>query len=419
MKKLTRSISTLLVILVFVFSSVGATIQNDSEERSVTRSAISNYRAVQKNSQLPDEDKIKSAIETYFVTRYEGQKLLEMQSFSILVDDDASSWVKKEKDKREIELYVAQLFELSYQSYDFQLNYGSIDIQNNKATVSLKESHQVVFQAIAPEVSEMSNLEHIITLHQKQDGWVITDDQYSDELTQALAYKSKDEIKKQVDENYQQDVERKKNAAASKTLARPIASVLALINYSYNRTAARQYADAHIPTEACPTCGYNTAYYKTELDTDCANFVSQAIYAGEGKTPPDTSGFTTSPTRSYTTDWYYVFNNPAYGNNGSGSYPWIRVVEKYTFITTNTSKIGPYGFGTSNLCDIGIGDVVQIKNGGVTYDHEGIVVGKGTGCGTLSNTLVDAHTTDRYHYPISYWAGYSLRYIRISGWKGN
>lgn len=231
---------------------------------------------------------------------------------------------------------------------------------------------------------------------------------------------TKNEIKKQVDENYQKNLEQqnRKSSVATKIFAVPVNSPRSLVNYGYNRTKAVQYADAHIPTELCPTCGYNTIYYKTE-PADCASFVSQALYAGEGKTPPNTSGMTTASNRSYYTDWYYVFNSPAGTQNGSGSLPWIRVEEKYTFITGNTNKIGPYGYGTTNLCNIGMGDVVQIKYNSTSYSHEGLIVGKGTGCGTLSNTLVNAHNVDRYHYPLSYWSSHTMRFIRISGWRGN
>lgn len=59
------------------------------------------------------------------------------------------------------------------------------------------------------------------------------------------------------------------------------------------------------------------------------------------------------------------------------------------------------------------GDVVQIKIGS-TYDHEGIVVSLLGAC-TLSNFLIDAHTTARYHYPLSNWSTYPMRYLRVTG----
>jgi hypothetical protein len=132
---------------------------------------------------LSNEEQIKAVIETYFTIRYEGQKSIVAQDFSFLVQDDTSEWVKKERDKREIELYIADLFNLGYQSYKYYLDYDSIKIDGDQAIVQLRESHQVVFNAIAPEVSYMSNLKHTITLINEKDGWVISKDDYQDDLS--------------------------------------------------------------------------------------------------------------------------------------------------------------------------------------------------------------------------------------------
>ena len=64
------------------------------------------------------------------------------------------------------------------------------------------ESHQVVFNAIAPQVSGMSGVSHQIALHNKNGVWVIYQDKYKDENTQIIASSTKEDIKKQVDENY-------------------------------------------------------------------------------------------------------------------------------------------------------------------------------------------------------------------------
>lgn len=172
---------------------------------------------------MSDEEKIKATIDAYFTTRYEGQKLLAAQDFSPLLEDSTSAWVQKEKDKREIELYNAEAFDLKYLSYHYTLAYDSIDVKNNKATVQLRESHEVVFETIAPEISKMGDLQHIFTLHNKKDGWVIYKDEYQDELSQQLDYMSKEDIKKQVDENYQEDLKRKavSHSFGSKVLATP------------------------------------------------------------------------------------------------------------------------------------------------------------------------------------------------------
>ncbi|MBI2758752.1 MAG: amidase domain-containing protein [Chloroflexi bacterium] len=394
-----------LLILVIVLASLGATSPANAKQKSASQTAIANYVAAQHNPNLSDEEKIKATIDAYFITRYESQKLLETQDFSQVLEDDTLAWVKKEKDKREIELYVATLFDLKYVSYSYRLDYDSIEIKNNKAIVQLRESHEVVFDALAPDVSKLTNLEHVLTLHNKNDAWVIYQDEYQDELSQLLNNETKEKIKEQVDQNYQDDLKRKSTSfqLGQKVLARIFSRPFVLNNYSYNRTAARNYADTYWSS-------YNTAWYVTNPGTDCANFVSQAMYAGEGKTPPDTSGMNTAG--SYTYDWYYIWNN-------SGSLPWVNVQSQYTRIALNNSgRIGPYGTGSTSLCSVRLGDIVQLYDG-TSWFHEGIVVESPYPyCYSSSYYKVDTHTTDRYHYPLSNWAAYQMRYILISGWRG-
>lgn len=200
MKNYQHKTKFLPLLLFIVFVSSCATSQPINTETS--QMAISNYVEAQKNPNLSDEEKIKIAIEAYFTLRYESQKQLIQQDFSSLLEDPTLEWLQIEKDKREIELYLACMFKLSYQSYDFQLDYSSIEIENDAAKVSLKESHQVVFTAIAPDVSEMSGLVHSITLHKKDGNWLIYQDEYRDENTNIFASRTKEQVKNQIDSNY-------------------------------------------------------------------------------------------------------------------------------------------------------------------------------------------------------------------------
>ncbi len=78
---------------------------------------------------------------------------------------------------------------------------------------------------------------------------------------------------------------------------------------------------------------------------------------------------------------------------------------------------GPYGNSFQNICGRDPSDVVQLYNGGLWF-HEVIIAVKLNSSCAMSSWLYDAHTTDRFHYPLSYLSGYSsLRYIRIQGWR--
>jgi hypothetical protein len=399
-------------LLAIVFASLVLTSPTAAKSMSVSQLAITNYLAAQENSNLNDEEKIKAGISAYFTTRYEGQKLLEPQDFSTLLEGDTLEWVRKEKDKREIELYTAGLFHLNYVSYSYTLDYDSIAIKNNGATVNLKENHEVVFEAIAPESSKLANLEHTLTLHKKNGAWLIFKDEYEDELSSQFNYLTKTQIKAQVDKSYQDDMQRQGSSLdlGAKVLALPIYQPLGLNNYTYNRTAAKNYADQYWSS-------YNSTYgnYYLQQGLDCTDFVSQAIYQGMGYTvpPANTTGM---GTYGDDTQWYFDFVSK------TGSSPWVGVPQQYAFITGNTSKKGPYG-QENTLCATKVGDIIQLRDGSGAWFHEAIVVNSTYPyCGSLSTYLIDAHTEKRYHYPLSNWASYypnNMRFILILGWKGN
>ncbi len=405
--KAIKYISIVLLILVFTFTTMGATVQTHTVQMSVSQIAVSNYQRAQKNSNLSDEEKIKAAINAYFTLRYEGPKLLEAQDFSVLIEDDTLAWVKMEKDKRDIEIYVATLYNAPYVSYSFTIDYDSIIIDKDTASVQLRESNEVVTK-LDLTTSKMGNLPHSFTLHNKNREWVVYRDEYADEFSHGLMYQTKEEILQQVDAIYQKSMQENsvsENEGFASNIGQPLDSQLTLTTYAYSGTKAKNYANQYWNTT-------NPPYY-LGLSGDCANFVSQAIYAGEGKTPPDTSGMTTSPTRSDIYDWYYVWNS-------SGSAPWIGVPQQITFIAGNTSRIGPYGSGTPSYCDARIGDVVQIKDASGLWFHEGIIVSKSTPCYGSQSLYIDAHTTNRYNYNLYNWSSrYPTRFILINGWRGN
>lgn len=389
-------ISISMLLLIFVFATVTVTKAAASNQ---SPSGISEQLKVQSDSSLSERDQIKDTIETYFESRYRGQQLLEAQDFSFLVadDSDAKQWAQQEADKREIEIYLATLYRLNYVEYKYTLDYSEVRIDEKigQAVIKLRESHEVVFEAIAPEISKLANLEHIITLSKTDEGWVIVRDEYQDELTQLMAGESKEQIMERIRENYEAEAQKDQNRIAVSPAygmeGRAIESV-----HSYNRTAAANYADTY-------WSNYNPAY--TAYGNDCTNFVSQAVYEGTSHTmsPVDPS--------HYMDYWYYDF----YTNGGS--YPWINVTGIYNFLTTNTGR-GPYG-SNSYVCYMAKGDVIELYASGQGWFHAVIVtqvINSGY-CWDTRNIRVNSHTTDRYHYPLNFYSAYGKRYIHINGWR--
>lgn len=392
-----RFLGTLLLTSVIMLLSVAASPAKTITSKSTSQVAISKYFAAQQNPNLTDEDKIKTAIAAYFTTRYEGQKLLTTQDFSPILEDNSLAWVQKEKDKREIELYNASLFDLKYQSYSYTLDYDTIDIRNKKATVQLHESHEVVFDAIAPEVSKLANLKHTITLHSKGGVWAIYQDEYEDELSQQLNHTTKANIKSQIDQNYQ-DQNLKTNESI---LVSPLA-----VN-SYNRTNAINYAQTYY-NYAHKNTAYFSMYSNDGYGGDCTNFVSQVIYAGAPKM---------NNTGNKSTGWWYNNKGTSSTADDTWSNSWSVVSNMYSFLTANTSS-GPYGVSTT-VCSMLPGDVVQLNNGS-SWFHEVALHQKLNvthNCSDLVNYTIIGHDTDRYNYPLTNYATYSLRYITIMGWR--
>jgi hypothetical protein len=152
----------------------------------------------QHNPDLSEEERIKIAIDTYFTLRYEAHNSVMEQDFSSLLSDGTLDWVTKEKDRREIERYIDCMFDTGHQSYKFNLDYASIEIKNGNAVALLTESNRV-------GGSKMGGMSHKITLSKQHHGWVIDNDEYRDELSRGMEHRSKEDIKKQVDENYAMD----------------------------------------------------------------------------------------------------------------------------------------------------------------------------------------------------------------------
>jgi hypothetical protein len=237
-------------------------------------------------------------------------------------------------------------------------------------------------------------------------------------LTKTLT--SIDDIKEQIDENFRLSSEPKDQnpPAVNEEVQIPFVDS-SVQTFPYYRVEAVYYADTHVPTAACPVCYYNTTYYKTEYEgstcVDCTNFVSQAIFAGGGGHPPDTTGMPAWPDADYFQDFYYTFSYPR-----SGSYPWIYVTGQKDYFVSYDSNVGPTGYLTYNLCSTQKGDIVQINNlPAPGYDHEGLIVQKGSNCGDLSTTWIDAHCNDRYHYPLSSWSSFPMRFIHITGYRSD
>lgn len=152
--------------------------------------------------------------------------------------------------------------------------------------------------------------------------------------------------------------------------------------------------------------GYQT--YQRESN-DCANFVSQAIFAGTSYIDGDVSYWNPTPNDD---NWYYVFNPPS----DKGSTSWINVAHLKSYLTRANGSRGPYGYDSDNyLCNLHNGDPIMMKASNGLW-HTVIVSYIAGDCNVASNILVDAHNTEYKQKPLSFWSGYEWHAVTISGY---
>jgi hypothetical protein len=353
--------------------------------------AIPVATASSNENQEENEIKVKEVITAYFELRYEALKSLKPADFSTVSDTSKAStitdeWLRREQERQDIELFIAETFGTNYTEYKFYLDYKSIAIKDSYAVVTLLESHDVYFATNPTSIAKMANLEHVITLTKVDGSWKLTNDNYRDETIELMETLSKEEIFQNVRINHDsqfldQDTENQPSQPEA--------------NYTYNGPAAAAYADTWWNS-------INPTYHDEPGNNDCTNFASQAIYKGTNQTMSNPD--------NYNTKWYYDF--PTH----TGSYPWVNVGGIFTFLTTNTGK-GPYGYHSgAYLCNLGKGSIVTMKQSGV-WKHTVVVALISGDCHVPSSTLVDAHDYDRYRYPLSNYSGYTWYAITISGYR--
>lgn len=141
------------------------------------------------------------------------------------------------------------------------------------------------------------------------------------------------------------------------------------MNGSTIESYARKYAN-----------GTNSAFATININADCTNFVSQALYNGGLPITYITSDRTANGIVNSTARWFH-FNNNGTSTGYSVSTSWIRVVELYDYLaphygvfeTSSGNTMSPYlnrGFvlqGKPTIGKYAHSVIVTITNGNITY----------------------------------------------------
>jgi hypothetical protein len=356
-----------------------------------------------------EKDQIYKVVDDYFNARYLSFSTLKSEDISSFVSDnsDGKSFKQAEQNKLDIELHFRQVNKLRYLNYTYFLENQIVNFDPilRTAEISLDEGFDVVFEAIAPTVSKMRGLHHVIKLQKTGNTWKIVSDQYHDDLWNFIRWsgKSKSEIIASIDTTAQ-GLSKSKLQRPS-TIQSP--SLQSIVNNSYDRAGAVFYADTWARYRNPDYDDFSIPY------GDCTNFISQAMYEG-GKAPMVMPINGEVPAVG-TTGWYYLDINYR-------AKAWTLVDEMYKFLVSENIHYREGLVGkNSDYWHMELGDVIQIKDydeeGHLIWSHGMIVTGYlDMGDGTYE-IVVDAHSNDCLNCALTYYTWVDIRYIHIIGIK--
>lgn len=138
----------------------------------------------------PEQEVIKTIIESYFDARYLALNSFQLVGFEDLVSDepDGREFLKQELGKLAIEITFARLNHGRYAYYKYFLNFRNIvvDSSTQMVTITVVEDNDVIYENSISNLSHMSGLEHQIILRNEQGQWKIVSDYYGDSLWRGM-----------------------------------------------------------------------------------------------------------------------------------------------------------------------------------------------------------------------------------------
>lgn len=138
----------------------------------------------------------------------------------------------------------------------------------------------------------------------------------------------------------------------------------------------------------------NPKFYNfDDLGGDCTNFVSQCLFFGGIEMNMSANG------------WFY-------NNLSSRSPSWTGVEQFFSFAISNQKNLGVRA-ELSNIQQIEIGDVVQLKLRGENRFHHSLLITHISGVKNYSNVLLTSHTYDALNKPIDHYFVEDIRFLKI------
>lgn len=357
-----------------------------------------------------DEGKVKNVVQKYFDNEFESVKNGHaVNQDDVIGNKDLKTLVNLKYERKA--LWHSGLGN-KLASYLNTIKYDSINLNGNECIINLKKDTKFSFSRNPNIISEEFNVEHIINLKKINNKWLIYSDidksnendmEPMEDTTSSSKNRNIKNIKSSINENnineeikfLQEDMntldeqiaefkefkekvkqnKENKEIPERKNSNSPIEGIRfagrrsATASYKYNYNAAVAYALKY-------AYGKNSNYPDwINKKTDCANFVSQCIYAG-------------APAMNIYKTW--AINRFVAGK------AWINVNDQWNFLITNTGR-GPVAIDNTRYLDICKGDVINFWSRGYNrYSHTVIV----TGLGQFGEVYFSGHTRERRNYPL-------------------
>lgn len=241
------------------------------------------YGAAQ--SQGPDLDNVKAAVDAYFKAQYESRVLMKPVDLGFVIDTTTPQGT---------DLYNYELGLLKYRldcyehtktiisKYTYSPEYINVAISGGKASVVVRPRADIVYIDIPNETHELGNEEHTITLTKTDEGWKLTDDRYMTEVSMLYSRGTDFENLRSTPSSRFAQWERQQQLLET-SVTDEFFSAPTGAYFEYNRSVAAQYAYKYTCDDHRndTTTNYNLLFQHFNPN-DCLNFVSQCIWAGFG-----------------------------------------------------------------------------------------------------------------------------------------
>jgi hypothetical protein len=393
--KIFRKLSFLLIfgLLFSPFQTVWASPTKDVDSQFQNSNAflpgVGGNPASESHS---SEGEIIATVKKYFESRYQNLIGLKDENYIdgfISNEHSNPSWIELEGLRAKTIGKINSSFNLPYEEYEVDLSFSEINVDGSSAIVFLIEHGLVTFKDPAILPIEFAEISHKLLLIEDGTGWWISYDAYQDIFTMQIEGRSENEIFSTIEGN----IINQKRGVEFPSPKEHIATPLNFINFTYNRTAAVNYANTW-------KNGINPNHWQESQD--CTNFVSQSVYAGTNQvmsTPND-----------YYNKWYFD------SYTKTGSYPWINVGGFYNFLTTNTGR-GPVGYNSgSYMCYLGGGDVVVMQYTSGGWRHAVLVTSLTGSCHDYTKIQVASHSPFG-SYNLAYFSPSNFFTSNITGYN--